>query len=93
MRLSTPSRAYTRRVDGIASPLRHHGGTGFGYSEYLIKRGYIQALVDVRGTGGSGGQWEFNEPIEAQDSKTVIDWADGLGLNRAAVVSAPGQLV
>ena len=51
------------------------GGTGFGYSEYLIKRGYIQALVDVRGTGGSGGEWEFNEPIEAQDSKTVINWA------------------
>ena len=51
------------------------GGTGFGYSEYLIKRGYIQVLVDVRGTGGSGGKWEFNEPIEARDSKTVIYWA------------------
>ena len=29
----------------------------------------------MRGTGGSQGQWEFNEPIEAQDSKRVINWA------------------
>ena len=41
---------------------------------YFARRGYIGVLVDVRGTGASEGEWAFNEPQEAQDSKAVIDW-------------------
>lgn len=46
-----------------------------GDPEYFVKRGYIGVIVDVRGTGSSEGQWSFNDPQEAEDSKQVIDWA------------------
>ena len=46
-----------------------------GYTPYLVERGYIQALVDVRGTGGSEGSWDLIQPAEGTDSITVIDWA------------------
>lgn len=45
-----------------------------GDPEYFVKRGYISVMVDVRGTGSSEGQWSFNDPQEAEDSKQVIDW-------------------
>jgi len=49
-----------------------------GYSPYLIKRGYIQAVVDVRGTGNSGGVFSLFGPQETADSVEVIRWASRL---------------
>jgi putative CocE/NonD family hydrolase len=42
---------------------------------YLVQRGYIGVAVDVAGTGGSDGASELFGPIEAQDSKVLVDWA------------------
>ncbi len=49
-----------------------------GAPEYFVKRGYMAVMVDVRGTGASEGQWSFNDPQEAEDSKEVIDWVADL---------------
>jgi len=48
----------------------------FGLYAYFVKRGYIVARVDIRGTGRSEGTlipYEYSE-IEQQDGETVIDW-------------------
>ncbi len=48
----------------------------FGLYEYFVKRGYIVARVDIRGTGRSEGTlipYEYSE-IEQQDGDAVIDW-------------------
>lgn len=49
-----------------------------GYGDYFVRRGYINVIVDIRGTGSSGGQWSILQPQEREDSKRVIQWAAGL---------------
>lgn len=50
-------------------------GDAAGYGDYFVKRGYISVIVDIRGTGSSGGQWSILQPREREDSKRVIHWA------------------
>lgn len=44
-------------------------------NDYLVQRGYIQAIVDVRGTGSSEGQWSSFGPREQQDYCATAAWA------------------
>lgn len=44
-------------------------------NDYLVQRGYIQAIVDVRGTGSSEGQWSSFGPREQQDYCATAQWA------------------
>ena len=46
-----------------------------GPDSYLVKRGYIDVIMDVRGTGDSGGQFGLFDPIQTQDAIKVLDWA------------------
>jgi putative CocE/NonD family hydrolase len=46
-----------------------------GYSPYLVQRGYIEAIADVRGTGGSEGEWGLFDPIQGQDGARLVNWA------------------
>lgn len=48
---------------------------GGGATPYLIKRGYIEVLVDVRGTGSSGGSFEMFGPAQTQDGVDLVSWA------------------
>lgn len=41
----------------------------------LVKSGYVQVTVDVRGTGTSQGTWEIFGQNERNDTVDVIDWA------------------
>jgi predicted acyl esterase len=41
---------------------------------HLVKAGYAVALVAVRGTGDSGGCFEFGGRNEQGDAKRVVDW-------------------
>jgi hypothetical protein len=41
----------------------------------LVRRGYIGVAVDVAGTGGSEGASQLFGPVEAGDSKEVVQWA------------------
>ncbi|MEV6556226.1 CocE/NonD family hydrolase [Nocardia sp. NPDC051756] len=47
----------------------------FTVDRQLIKSGYSQVVVDVRGTGFSQGVWDMLRQREQQDTVEVIDWA------------------
>ncbi|BBY06211.1 putative peptidase [Mycobacterium noviomagense] len=51
---------------------------GGGATPYLIKRGYIEVMVDVRGTGVSGGSFEMFGERQAQDGVELVKWASTL---------------
>jgi uncharacterized protein len=50
-------------------------GTQTGALPYFVKRGYIDVVVDVRGSGGSGGQFGLLDPVQARDGAALVDWA------------------
>jgi uncharacterized protein len=43
--------------------------------EYLVKRGYVQVVLDVRGTGGSPGGWHAFDAREQKDGHDLVEWA------------------
>ena len=48
---------------------------GSGVNRYLVTRGYLHVVADVRGTGGSEGSFGLFDPIQAQDGVTLVRWA------------------
>lgn len=50
------------------------GGIGAG-NEYLISRGYVHVLVDVRGTGSSEGKWDSFGEAEQRDGGALVRWS------------------
>jgi len=50
-------------------------GSATGEDTYLIERGYIDVVADVRGTGDSGGQFGFFDPAQQQDGATLVRWS------------------
>jgi putative CocE/NonD family hydrolase len=42
---------------------------------YLVRRGYVQLTVDVRGTGSSEGVWEAFSARENKDAGEIMSWA------------------
>src|SRR6201998_1104345 len=51
---------------------------GGAATPYLIKRGYIQVRVDVRGTGVSGGSFQMFGARQTQDGVELVAWASKL---------------
>ncbi len=51
------------------------GMGGDGYYPYLVERGYIDAVADVRGTGSSDGDFSLFGPREMRDGVELADWA------------------
>ena len=45
------------------------------HSSYLVERGYVDVVVDVRGTGSSGGVFSSFDARSQQDSKELVAWA------------------
>jgi len=45
-----------------------------GANEFLVTRGYAHVVVDVRGTGNSGGNWEAFGAREQADYLEVVEW-------------------
>jgi putative CocE/NonD family hydrolase len=59
-------------------PYRKHEGRSRNWPvySYFVRRGYVVAAVDIRGTGNSEGRivpYEYSD-IEHQDGEAVIDW-------------------
>jgi putative CocE/NonD family hydrolase len=50
-------------------------GTESGALPYLIERGYIDVVAEVRGTGDSGGTFDLLNPIQATDGAALVRWA------------------
>jgi putative CocE/NonD family hydrolase len=59
-------------------PYRKMEGRGYNYAlySYFVRRGYVVARVDIRGTGGSEGRLIAHEYTdqENEDGEVVIDW-------------------
>src|ERR1700754_1791064 len=51
---------------------------GGGATPYLIKRGYIEVMVDVRGTGASGGSFQMFGARKNEDGVELVAWASKL---------------
>jgi uncharacterized protein len=51
------------------------GAVTGGADNYLVQRGYIEVVEDVRGTGDSSGSFGLFDPIQQQDAIDVLDWA------------------
>jgi hypothetical protein len=51
------------------------GQSGTGEFAYLVQRGYIDVVADVRGAGDSHGSWGLFDPIQAQDGVELVKWA------------------
>ncbi|MFI6225164.1 CocE/NonD family hydrolase [Nocardia salmonicida] len=65
-------------VSGVTDLTKAFGGgelRNFSVDRQLIKAGYTQVVVDVRGTGFSQGEWNLLRAREQQDTVEVIDWA------------------
>lgn len=59
---------YGKDIAGSASDVT-------GESPYLIERGFIDVVADVRGTGDSGGQFGFFDPQQQSDGVRLVHWA------------------
>ena len=46
-----------------------------GPEEYFPQRGYAHLVVDIRGTGNSGGTWQVLGEREQRDVAEVVEWA------------------
>lgn len=44
-------------------------------SDYLVSRGYVQVIADVRGTGSSEGNWDSFGSREQRDGYELVEWA------------------
>jgi putative CocE/NonD family hydrolase len=51
------------------------GSVTGGADNYLVQRGYINIVEDVRGSGDSNGQWGLFDPIQQRDAIRVVHWA------------------
>lgn len=65
-------------LDGVTELAGGLGGgllRTFGINRNLVQNGYVQVVVDVRGTGYSEGVWDVLGEREQQDTVEVFDWA------------------
>jgi putative CocE/NonD family hydrolase len=49
-----------------------------GADNYLVEHGYLDVVVDVRGTGDSQGQFGLFDPAQVQDAVELVKWASEL---------------
>jgi predicted acyl esterase len=78
------------------SPRHGNGGQEAGDTVFFVKRGYVHVIADVRGSGDSEGEYNFQGPDEQKDGYELIEWiaaqpwCDGnvgmLGMSYFAVV-------
>jgi putative CocE/NonD family hydrolase len=59
---------------GSAASPGGESATG-GSDDYLVERGYIDVVADVRGTGDSEGSWGLFDPQQTTDGVTLVKWA------------------
>lgn len=50
-------------------------GQATSAQDALVRRGYLEVVVDVRGTGSSTGEWNPASPTDGTDGMQVVDWA------------------
>lgn len=53
------------------------GGVESGDPNFYARRGYVQIIANVRGSGRSGGYLDLYQPREKQDTYEIIEWIGG----------------
>ncbi len=66
---------YARNGIRILPEPKDEDGTMLGLTGYFPPRGYAVVMMDLRGTGRSGGCLDHLGPDDAMDIKTVVEWA------------------
>ena len=66
---------YGKRSPVTTSSSNTGEGGGNGHFPYLVRRGYINVIADVRGTGASDGDFELLGPREVQDGVGLVRWS------------------
>ncbi|MGD1109583.1 MAG: CocE/NonD family hydrolase, partial [Mycobacterium sp.] len=62
---------YARQVQDLGAPA---GFIEAGATDFWVPRGYVHIIVNLRGTGGSGGTFAFFDSQERRDMHDVIEW-------------------
>jgi uncharacterized protein len=60
-------------------------GNSIGLTGYFAPRGYAVVMVDLRGTGRSGGCLDHLGPADARDLKRIVQWAASRGWSNGKV--------
>lgn len=61
-------------VGGASDYSRGTGGIESGMTDYFVSRGYAHVILDPRGIGHSGGEYDMQGPKEQQDGYDGIEW-------------------
>jgi predicted acyl esterase len=62
---------YPRAIQNIGAPL---GFVEAGATDFWVPRGYAHVIANVRGTGGSGGEYGLLDRTECEDMHDLVEW-------------------
>ncbi len=63
---------YPRQIQDVEAPM---GFIEAGATDFFVPRGYVHVIANVRGTGGSGGEFGFFDAQERRDMHDLVEWA------------------
>jgi predicted acyl esterase len=63
---------YPRQIQDLGAPM---GFIEAGDTPFWVSRGYVHVIANVRGTGGSGGEFGFFDAQERRDMYDLVEWA------------------
>ncbi|MDZ7883896.1 MAG: CocE/NonD family hydrolase [Mycobacterium sp.] len=63
---------YPRQIQDLGAPM---GFIEAGVTDFWVSRGYVHVIANVRGTGGSGGEFGFFDANERRDMHDLVEWA------------------
>jgi len=62
---------YPRQIQDLGAPM---GFIEAGNTPFWVSRGYVHVIANVRGTGGSGGEFGFFDANERRDMHDLVEW-------------------
>ena len=62
---------YPRQIQDLGAPM---GFIEAGVTDFWVSRGYVHVIANVRGTGGSGGEFGFFDAQERRDMYDLVEW-------------------
>lgn len=62
---------YPRQIQDLGAPM---GFIEAGVTDFWVSRGYVHVIANVRGTGGSGGEFSFFDAQERRDMYDLVEW-------------------
>ena len=69
---------YSKEKQALKVPTRpfnpEYAGNEKGDSEYLVSRGYVHVVADIRGSGYSEGKFDLMSVQEQQDGYDLVEW-------------------